>query len=207
MYLAVIKAEAASTDFRALSALLPVAGIPSTSPDTMSIAISLRAQHNGPSGVPTSFRFCGGDTAGGGKLTAVGTGTEGGGADASVLDGGAAVISTVETLPQELRNIASKVRADRIFMLEIVTAGSTFDWGFDCTSTPVVEPNSLFKVVALRVSTVVFLRAAMQVALCGGRLNVAPLPKALSGGEQPSKYWIGGADHNLHKPGPDCSTP
>ncbi len=182
MYFAVITAEAASTDFRALSALLPVAGIPTTSPDTMSIAISLRAQHNGPSGVPTSFRFCGGDTAGGGKLTAVGTGAEGGGADTSELDGGATDISTVETLPQEPRSIAIKVRVGRIFILEIVMPGSTFAWGFDCSSTPVVEPNSLLKEVDPRVSAVVFLRAAMKVAFGGGRLNVAPLPKALSGG-------------------------
>ena len=129
MYLAVITAEAASTDFRALSALLPVAGIPSRSPDTLSITISLRAQHNGPSGVPTSFRFCGGDTAGGGKLTAVGTGAEGGGVDASELDGGATDISTVETLPQELRSTTIKVRADRIFILDLVTPGSTFASG------------------------------------------------------------------------------
>jgi len=122
----------------------------------MSIAISLRAQHNGPSGVPRSFRFCGGDIAGGGILTAVGTGAEGGGADASELDGGATDISTVETLPQEPRSIAVKVRAGRIFTLGFVISEATFDWGFDCTSTPVVEPNSLFKVVALRVSAAVF---------------------------------------------------
>ena len=177
MYLAVITAEAASTDFRALSALLPVSGIPSRSPDTMSIAISLRAQHNGPSGVPRSFRFCGGDTAGAGKLTAVGTGAEGGGADASELDGGTTDISTVETLPQEPRSIAVKVRAGRIFTLDFVTPRSTFAWGFDCTKTLVVEPNSLFKEVAPRVSAAVFLRAAMKVAVDGGRLEVAPLLK------------------------------
>jgi len=157
--------------------------------------------------VSTSFRFCGGDTAGGGKLTAVGTGAEGGGADASGLDGGATDISTVETLPQEPRSIAIKVRVGRIFILEIVMPGSTFAWGFDCSSTPVVEPNSLLKEVDPRVSAVVFLRAAMNVAMRGGHLRLRPLPKALSGGMQPSKYWIGGADHNLHEPGPDCSTP
>ena len=142
----------------------------------MSIAISLRAQHNGPSGVPTSFRFCGGDTAGAGKLTAVGTGVDDGGADASELDSGATDISTVEMLPQEPRSTATKVRAGRIFTLDFVTPGSTFAWGFDCTSTPVVEPNSLFRVVALRVSTVVFLRAAMKAAGGGGRLVVTPKP-------------------------------
>ena len=107
----------------------------------MSIAISLRAQHNGPSGVPTSFRFCGGDTAGGGKLTAVGTGVEGGGADTSELDDGAKDISTVETLPQELRSIAVKVRAGRIFMLEIVTPGSTFACGLIARVLPSLSLN------------------------------------------------------------------
>ena len=112
----------------------------------MSIAISLRAQHNGPSGVPTSFRFRGGDTTGGGKLTEVGTGAEGGGADASELDSGATDISTVETLPQEPRSIAINIRAGRIFTQDFVTPRSTFAWRFDCTGTSVVEPKSLFKI-------------------------------------------------------------
>ena len=38
------------------------------------------------------------------------------------------------------------VRAGMIFILKIVTAGSTFAWRFDCTSTSVVEPKSLFKI-------------------------------------------------------------
>ena len=92
---------------------------------------------------------------------------EDGGVDASELDGGAAVISTVETLPQEPRSIAVKVRAGRIFILDFVTPGSTFAWGFDCASTYVVESKSLFKVVSPRASAVVFLRAAMKVALGG----------------------------------------
>jgi hypothetical protein len=83
-------------------------------------------------------------------------------------------------------------------MLEIVTAGSTFDWGFDCTSTPVVEPNSLFKEVAPRVSAVVFLRAAMKVAMCGGHLRLRPLPKVLSGGG--SEYVIRGAGGESTEP-------
>ena len=57
------------------------------------------------------------------------------------------------------------VRAGMIFILKIVTAGSTFAWRFDCTSTSVVEPKSLFKVVAPQVSAVFILRVAMKVAV------------------------------------------
>ncbi len=104
---------------------------------------------------------------------------EGGGADASELDGGATDFSTLEMLPQELRNIATKARVGRSFMLEIVMPGSTFALGFDCTSTPVVEPNSLFKEVAPLVGAGVFLRAAMKVALGGWTPKCCSPPESL----------------------------